>query len=82
MKFSIPFIPILDDMEDLVIPSYCGPKKWSFKYINLHFVRDLHEGDFFLASPCELEMYLVWMGKVHSDAIKYGNDEHYWMVHV
>jgi hypothetical protein len=27
-------------------------------------------------------MYLVWMGKVHSDAIKYGNDEHYWMVHV
>jgi len=26
VRLSIPFVPILDDMEDLVIPPYCGPK--------------------------------------------------------
>jgi hypothetical protein len=27
-------------------------------------------------------MYLVWMGRTHSDIVKDGNDKHYRMVHV
>ncbi len=44
--------------------------------------RDLHEGDFLLAHPSEFEMYLVRMGRAHSDVVKDVNDEHYQMVHV
>ncbi len=31
----------------------------------------------FLACPCELEVYPIWMGITHSDVVKDGNDEHY-----
>jgi hypothetical protein len=31
----------------------------------------------FLACPCELEVYPIWMGKTHNDVVKDGNDEHY-----
>jgi hypothetical protein len=31
----------------------------------------------FLACPCELEVYPIWMGRAHSDVVKDGNDEHY-----
>jgi hypothetical protein len=44
--------------------------------------RDLHEGDFILAHPCEPKMYPIWMGRMHSDVVKDGNDEHYWMMDV
>jgi len=45
-------------------------------------LKDLHEGDFFLACPFELEMHPVWMGRMHIDVVKDVNDEHYRMVHV
>ncbi len=79
MRFFIPFVPILDDMKDPTIPLYCGSKhmKSSLSTTTYTPFRDLHEGGLLLARPCELEMYLVWMGKAHSDVVKDGNDEHY-----
>ncbi len=83
MRFSIPFVPILDDMEDPTIPLYRGSKHMKLS-LNTTYTpfRDLHEGDFLLAHPCELVVYLVWMGKAHSDVVKDGNDQHYQMVHI
>jgi hypothetical protein len=71
-------------MEDPIIPPYSGPKnmKLFLSIVAYTPFRDLHEGDFFLTCPFELEMYLVWMGKTHSDVVKDVNDEHYQMVHV
>ncbi len=84
MRFSIPFFPLLDDVEDPAILLYCGFKhmKLSLSTTTYNPFKDLHEGDFLLACPCELEVYLVWMGKTHSDVVKDGNDEHYQMMHV
>ncbi len=84
VRFSIPSVPIFDDMEDPVILPYCGPKnmKPSLSTTTYTPIGDLHEGDFLLACPSGLKMYLVWMGKVHSDVVKDVNDEHYRMVHV
>jgi hypothetical protein len=48
----------------------------------LHSFRDVHEGDFLLAHPCEPKMYSVWMRRAHNDVVKDGNYEHYRMVHV
>jgi hypothetical protein len=71
-------------MEDPVIPLYCGPKNMKLSLSTTTYIpfRNLHEGDFLLAHSFELEMYLVWMGKAHSDVCKDANDEHYQMVHV
>jgi len=71
-------------MEDPVIPLYCGPTNMKLSLSTTTYIpfRNLHEGDFLLAHSFELEMYLVWMGKVHSDVCKDANDEHYQMVHV
>jgi hypothetical protein len=33
--------------------------------------------NFFLACPCELEVYPIWMGRAHNDVVKDVNDEHY-----
>jgi hypothetical protein len=44
--------------------------------------RYLHEKDFILVCPSNFETYPIWMGKVHSDVVKDGNDKHYRMVHV
>ncbi len=84
MKFSIPSVPIFDDMEDPTMLPYCGPKnmKPSLNITTYTPFRDLHEGGFLLACPSELEMYLVWMEKVHTDVVKDVNNEHYQMVHV
>jgi hypothetical protein len=84
MRFSIPSVPIFDNMEDPVIPPYYGPKnmKSSLSTITYNPFKDLHEGDFLLAHPFEPEMYPLWMERMHSDVIKDANDEHYQMVHV
>ncbi len=84
MRFFIPLVPTFDDMEDLAIPPYCGPKnmKPSLSITTYTPFRDLHEGDFLLTRPSKLEMYPVWMGKVHIDVVKDVNDEYYRMVHV
>jgi hypothetical protein len=44
--------------------------------------RDLHKRDVILAHPFDLEVYPIWVGKMHSEVVKDGNDEHYRMVHV
>jgi hypothetical protein len=79
VRFSIPYVPILDDMEDLVILSYYGPKsmKLSLSTTTYIFKKDLHEQDFILTCPFEIEVYLVWMGRAHNDVVKDVNDEHY-----
>ncbi len=84
VKFSIPSVPILDDMEDLVIPSYYGPKNMKSSLSTTTYIsfKDLHEKDFILACPSEIEVYPVWMGRAHNDLVKDANDERYSMVHV
>ncbi len=84
MKFSLPFALFLDNIENPIIPSYCGPKnmKLSLSTTTYTPIRDLHEGGFVLACPCEPKVYLIWMGRAHNDVVKDGNDEHYRMVHV
>jgi hypothetical protein len=84
VRFSIPLVPTFDDMEDPAIPPHCGPKnmKPSLSIATYTHFRNLHEGDFLLACPSKLEMYPVWMGRVHTDVVKDVNDEHYRMVHV
>jgi len=80
VRFSIPSVPIFDDMEDPTIPPYCGPKnmKPSLSIVTYIPFSDLHEGDFLiLACPLELEMYIVWMGRVYTNVVKDVNDEHY-----
>jgi hypothetical protein len=61
VRFSIPLVPIFDDMEDRTIPPYCGPKfmKPSLSITTYTPFRDLHEWGSRLACPVELEMYLV-----------------------
>jgi hypothetical protein len=61
VRFSIPLVPIFDDMEDPAIPSYCGPKHMKSSLSATTYIpfKDLHERDFLLAHPCELEVYLV-----------------------
>jgi len=65
VRFSIPSIPIFDNMEDPIIPLYCGSKnmKSSLNTTTYTPFKDLHEGDFLLAHPSEPEMYLLWMGR-------------------
>jgi hypothetical protein len=84
VRFYIPFVPIFDDMEDPIILPYCGLKnmKPSLSTTTYTPFRDLHEGDFLLARPTGPKMYLVWMGRTHSDVVKDVNGEHYQMVHV
>jgi len=84
VRFFIPFVPIFDDMEDLVIPLYYGPKnmKLSLSTTTYNPFKDLHERDYLLACPSKPKVYLVWMGRTHSDVVKDANDEHYQMVHV
>jgi hypothetical protein len=84
VRFSIPVAPIFDDMEDPTILPYCGPKNMKLSLSITTYIpfEDLHEGDFVLACPFELEMYPTWMGRVYTDVVKDVNDEHYQMVHV
>ncbi len=84
MRFSIPLVPIFDDMEDPTILPYCGPKnmKPSLSIATYIPFADLHKGDFLLARPFELEIYPVWMGRVYADVVEDVNDEHYQMVYV
>jgi hypothetical protein len=84
VRFSIPSVPIFVDMEDPTIPPYFSPKnmKPSLRITTYIPFEDLHEGDFLLACPLELEMYPIWMGRVYIDVVKDVNDEPYRMVHV
>jgi hypothetical protein len=68
--------PIFDNMKDLVIPLYCGPKNMKLSLSITTYIpfRDLHEGDFLLAHSFELEMYPIWMGRTHSHVCKDAND--------
>ncbi len=61
MRFSIPYVPIFDDMEDPIILPYSGPKnmKLSLSTTAYTLFGDLHEGDFLLAYPFGPKMYLV-----------------------
>jgi hypothetical protein len=44
--------------------------------------KNLHNGDFVLARPLDLEVYLVLLGRTNSDVVKGEGNEHYRMVHV
>jgi hypothetical protein len=76
VRFFIPSIPIFDDMEDLVIPLYYGPKnmKPSLSTTTYNPFKDLHERDFLFACPSKPKVHLVWMGRVHSDVVKDANN--------
>jgi hypothetical protein len=52
---------MLDDIDDLIVPLYCGPKNMKPSLSTITYIpfRDLHQGDFIIACPCELEVYLV-----------------------
>jgi hypothetical protein len=65
VRFSIPYVPILDDMEDLIIPSYYGPKNMKLSLSTTTYIsfKDLHERDFILACPFEIEVYPIFMGE-------------------
>ncbi len=83
VRFFIPSIPIFDDMEDLIIPLYYGPKNMKLSLSTTYNpFNDLHERDFLLACPSKPKVHLVWMGRAHSDVVKDANDEHYRIVHV
>jgi hypothetical protein len=79
VRFLIPSIPIFDDIKNLVILPYCGPKNMK---MSLNTTTYTPFRDCFLTHPSKLKMYPVCMGKAHSDVVKDVNDEHYQMVHV
>jgi hypothetical protein len=63
-----PLIPqLIQEIQDF--------KSWVQGYLKM----DLK---FLLTRPFGPKMYLVWMGKAHSDVVKDVNDEHYQLVHV
>jgi hypothetical protein len=79
VQFSSPTPPILEDQEDPIIHLYCGPKNMK-PSLNMTYdtpCKGLHRRNFIFACPFNLEMYFVWMGKVHNDVVKDENDEHY-----
>jgi len=78
-RFSIPYIPIFDHIENLVILPYCGRKNMK---MSLNTTTYTPFRDFFLACPSKPKMYPVCMGRAHNDVVKDANDEHYRMVHV
>jgi hypothetical protein len=84
VRFSIPFVPIFDDIENPVILPYCGPKnmKVSLSTTTNTPFRDLHEKDFFLAHPSKPKMCPIWMGRTRRDVVKDANAKHYRMLHV
>ncbi len=79
VQFSFSTPPILEDQEDLVIHLYCGFKnmKPSLSLTYDTSCKDLQRGNFIFACPSNFEMYFIWMGKVHNNVVKDGNDEHY-----
>jgi len=79
VRFFIPSIPIFDDIENPIILPYCGPKNMKMSSNTTTYTPFR---DFFLAHPSKSKMYLVCMGRAHSDVVKDVNDEHYRMVHV
>jgi hypothetical protein len=44
--------------------------------------RNLHNGDFVIAWPSDLEVYPIWLGWMNSDVVKDEGNKHYKMVHV
>ncbi len=77
--FSFPTPPILKDQEDPIIHLYCGFKNMK-PSLSMSYdtpCRDLHKRNFIFACPSDLEVYFIWMGKVHNNVVKDGNDEHY-----
>ncbi len=69
---SIPIVVDVD-LEDLVIPPYCGLKNMHLylrivAYILFH---DLFVGNFILVWPTELTTYHVWMGRAKNDVVNH-----------
>jgi hypothetical protein len=69
------------DLEDPIRVPYCGPKNMKpltaykpFRYINV--------GDFVLVRLHDLDLVLLWMGRMEGDVIKDEENEYFKMVRV
>jgi hypothetical protein len=82
-RASIPIV-VGVDLEDLVIPPYCGVKNMcpSSKIVAYMPFHDLFVGNFVLVWPIDPTVYLVWMGRAESDVVKDQKNENYRKVYV
>jgi len=60
------------DLEDLVIPPYCGPRNMhpSLSIVAYTPFHDLFVSNFVFMQPSNPIVYHVWMGKVENDVVK------------
>ncbi len=84
LQFAEPKLTILANKENIMLQPFYGSKNMKpiMKMAPYTPFINLHNGDFVLAWPSDLEVYLVWLGRTNSDVVKDEGNEHNKMVHV
>jgi len=64
------------DLENPIKVPYCGPKNLR-PLIAYMLFKDLNVGDFVFVRPHDLNLVLLWMGRIESDVIKDDESEYF-----
>jgi hypothetical protein len=71
----------VDDVEDLIMHPYCGPKNLKPSLACTSF-KDLNNGDFVLVRPHDPLLVPMWIGRTQCDVVKDEQNENFKMVKV